>query len=464
MTLTDLLQLLRTNVVILFVAASLGVLGSFVHTTRQPTVFAATATGYVAVGIPETVEELASNSAAANAQASAIAQQVGSPDVAAKVREKLGDSADFGSLVGTTDGTWPVITATANAASPAGARDAANAAVDAAVARVAELADLSRPQGEPPSSLVKTYQLQAATAPTSPIAPKYPLAMLQGLIAGLVIGFVIALLRKTLDSRMRTVADVDEQLGVGTLGILPESPHLQQSAARRTTGSAAADETLRQLRTNVRFMRVDSPPRSIVITSANAAEGKSTVALNLARAIAESGQHVVLVDADMRRPTVAGRLGLDEAVGLSQVLSDEVDLATATQSTDLAALRVIVAGRTPPNPSELLGTQRMAEVIRTLSEEALVILDAPPLLPVTDAGLLSTHADGVLLVVRVGHTYKEASDYCRRILLQLGVPMLGVVLNRAPVRGLGSVIYGRGYGNRNTTDYYAARSTARAEP
>ena len=133
-------------------------------------------------------------------------------------------------------------------------------------------------------------------------------------------------------------------------------------------------------------------------------------------------------------------------MGLSQLLSGQVRLADALQDTDQPNVRLIAAGRTPPNPSELLGSQRMHALIDHLAKDHLVILDAPPLLPVTDAGLLSGMSDGTLLVFAVGRTHKEQARLCAKIMGQVGGHVLGVVLNMAPKKGLGGVVYGYGHG------------------
>jgi capsular exopolysaccharide synthesis family protein len=184
-----------------------------------------------------------------------------------------------------------------------------------------------------------------------------------------------------------------------------------------------------------------------VITSASEGEGKSTVAANLARVLANAGQNTVLVDADLRRPVVAGVFGVDSQIGLAQVLVGDVTASEALQESGIEHLMVMSAGRVPHNPSELLGSHRMQQLLQELAKDYLVVLDAPPLLPVTDAALLAAIADGAMVVFAIGHTYKEQAKLAKRRLGQTGGRMLGVILNRAPLRGLGAVVYGYGYGS-----------------
>ena len=154
------------------------------------------------------------------------------------------------------------------------------------------------------------------------------------------------------------------------------------------------------------------------------------------RVLAAAGQKTMLIDGDLRRPMVSSIFDLDPAIGLTQVLAGDLTLEHTIQDPGFPNLRVIVAGRIPPNPSELLGSQRMQHMIEDLvSQGYLVLIDAPPLLPVTDAGLLSGTVDGAILVLAVGRTYKEQAKLASKVLDQVGGHLLGSVLNRAPQEG-----------------------------
>ena len=207
-----------------------------------------------------------------------------------------------------------------------------------------------------------------------------------------------------------------------------------------------------------------------MITSANEGEGKSTVAANLARVLARRARTTVLIDADLRRPVVAGIYGVDTQIGLAQVLVGDITAEEALQESGIENLKVMSAGRVPHNPSELLGSHRMQHLLQELSRDHLVVLDAPPLLPVTDAALLAAIADGAMVVFAIGQTYKEQARLAKRRLGQTGGRMLGVVLNRAPLRGLGAVVYGYGYGSYTTelrvdeADSTPSRAIARSRP
>jgi capsular exopolysaccharide synthesis family protein len=260
-----------------------------------------------------------------------------------------------------------------------------------------------------------------------------------GLALGLLLGAAYAVARDLLDRRLRTAEDVADRFDVTVVGAVPtfdgraESPSLVPSLQHPVVDRVAG-EAFRKLRSNLTYMDVDDPPRSIVVTSPKAGDGKSTVAVNLAAAVAASGEPVVLVDADLRHPSVAESLGLVEGVGLTDVIVGRIPLQEALQTvrTGDDDFKVLAAGRVPPNPSELLGSKVMGGVLETLLRSALVILDAPPLLPVTDAAVLSRRADGALVVISAGRTVDNELGAALAELGGVHGRVLGVILNRVP--------------------------------
>ena len=253
-----------------------------------------------------------------------------------------------------------------------------------------------------------------------------------------------------LDQRVRHPRDIERETGVSVIGTLPESKELVNErkvltfSGRRDSASPVAEAT-RELRTNLRFVDIDNPPRAIVVTSPIPGDGKSTIAANLAMSLAAAGENVVLIDADLRRPMVADLFGLPAGGGLTDVLTDRAEITDVMHTIGTSGkLLVITAGKIPPNPSEVLGSQRMRELIANLSKHAYVIIDSPPLLPVTDAAILATSADGAIVVVSAGKTTYDMMNKALLNLEKVSARALGVVLNKVPRRG-GSAYYGYQY-------------------
>lgn len=190
-------------------------------------------------------------------------------------------------------------------------------------------------------------------------------------------------------------------------------------------------EAFRTLRTNLGLLSVDEPLKVVMITSPTPEEGKSTVASNLAVAYAHAGKHVLMIDCDLRKPAIHRAFSVENRRGLTNVLVEDVDLQEVTQRTDVRRLDVLASGPIPPNPSELLASRRMKELLANVKKKyQMVLIDTPPVLAVTDASILATLVDGAILVVRAGFTRKDAANHAKRNLEMTGVRLLGCILNR----------------------------------
>jgi succinoglycan biosynthesis transport protein ExoP len=448
MTFGDFVRLSRAYVWVLIGCTVLGALLMIAKTTRDPVLYAATSNGLVMVGNATTASEEQSNSQLAEDKANLYAFLVSKTPVAEQVVEDLDLDVPPGAIAGrfsaSVDASVNSLTVTAIGSTPEEARDLANAVVDAVAAYALEVqTGEANPKQAP---LTRIVPVEEAQLPGAPFTPDYRRAAMQGALGGLGLAYAVLIARRLIDRRIRSAKHVEEATGAAVLGVIPQDDALDQAhrGVRGDLGRAA--EAFRLLRTNLRFVDVDNEPRRIVVTSALAGEGKSTVSANIARLVAEAGTEVLLVDADLRRPMIATTFEIDGAVGLTQALAGDVDVREVIVETGMPHLSLLPAGRIPPNPSELLGSLRMKQFIDELSHDYLVILDAPPLLPVTDAGLLSAFCDGALLVQAAGKTQIEQSQHCRRILDQVGSRLLGVVLNKAPVKGASAIAYGGGYG------------------
>lgn len=203
-----------------------------------------------------------------------------------------------------------------------------------------------------------------------------------------------------------------------------------------TQPRSPVSEAYRQLRTNIQFYSLDRSLQTVLITSASPNDGKSTTLANLAVTFAETGREVLAVDCDLRRPSLHTLFGLSNEVGLTTLIREERSASDVAFSTDVAHLRVVPSGPLPPNPAELLGSQRMERVIDTLRGMAdIVVFDSPPMIAVTDAAVLGAKMDGVLLVVSMGKTKRDHVNRAKGLLEKVNAKVLGVVLNNVKFDG-----------------------------
>ncbi|MFI7589568.1 polysaccharide biosynthesis tyrosine autokinase [Spongisporangium articulatum] len=375
---------------------------------------------------------------------------VTSEQVMLQVRAALGLDESTAHLAGRIDAETPLdtvlLTISAMDSSPQQAAAVANATASAFGQFVTQL---ETPQGATESP-VTVQTTRPATAPVAPTSPRIPLNLALGLLAGLALGVGSAVLRDRTNSHVESAADVEEVTGAVPLGLVPHD----RTATRRPLVDLAEQsgraEAYRGLRTNLLFTGVDRPATSIVVTSPLPGDGKSTTAANLALTLAMSGARVALVEADLRKPAVSRYLGLSHAVGLTNVLAGQHELrdvmAVHTGPDGRELIAVLPSGPTPPNPSELLGSAQMAKLLAMLTNHYdYVVIDAPPLLPVTDAAVLGSTVDGVVMVARHRVTGRDQLAQAHRALTALNARVLGTVLNGVPAKGAGGY-QGYGYG------------------
>jgi receptor protein-tyrosine kinase len=300
------------------------------------------------------------------------------------------------------------------------------------------------------ASTVKVTTVQPAELEPTPVSPDVVRNLALGAVLGLLVGLGLALLRSRLDNTVKTADDVTDLTGSGLIGRVPEDPRLdEEHVVTALDEHSVTAEAFRAIRTNLQFLNVDAPPKVIVVSSSLPGEGKSTLAVNLATALAQSGSRVMLVEADLRRPRVTRYLGLVGGAGLSNVLAGTADLHEVEQPWGDGKLTVLAAGPMPPNPSEILGSAQMRSLLQALREtQDHVIIDAPPLLPVTDSAVLSVLADGCLITTRFGRTRQEQLVEAAATLSRIDAKLLGVVLNRVPQTAAVARSFGYGYDYR----------------
>lgn len=304
------------------------------------------------------------------------------------------------------------------------------------------------------TAVVKLTVIHPASVPSSPIEPKRFVDIGLGLVLGLLVGFGVVVLRDGLDNTVKGPADF-EPLGVPVLGYVPfdkRTPSTQ--IAFRGDLHSARSEAYRHLRTNMQFVDIDHPPRIIAVTSPMPADGKSTTAINLAAALAEANFRVCLVEADLRRPSLAKSLGLVGEVGFTTALIGRAPIESVLQNAG-HNLEVLTSGPVPPNPSELLISDNARRLIAEIASKFdYTIIDTPPLLPVTDGAEIAAIAEATLIVAHAGKTTKEQVQRSVTALEQVGKRPVGVILNMVARGRVGSQTgYGQYY-----TKYQPQRS------
>ena len=292
---------------------------------------------------------------------------------------------------------------------------------------------------------MKISSVQAAEVATTPTTPNVPLTLAIGVVAGLALALIYAILRAMLDTRIRRPEDLAVVTDRPVLGGIAHSNAVKKNPLIvRSEPNGRLAEEFRSLRTNLQFLDVDRSLKSMVISSSTEGEGKTTTAVNLALAIADAESDVLVIDGDLRRPRLANALRIDGGIGLTDVLIGRVSLDDALQEWGDGRITVLPAGAIPPNPSELLQSAAMEDLLAELGKRfGTIVIDAPPLLPVSDAAILSHRAAGTIMVCAAGTTTRgqlgEAVDKVERV----GGRVLGVVLTKMPIKGADASSYAK---------------------
>jgi capsular exopolysaccharide synthesis family protein len=302
-----------------------------------------------------------------------------------------------------------------------------------------------------------------AEVPTSPDRPAKTFNLLVGAVLGLFGGIVLAVFFEYVDSRIKKPDDIKSALGLPFLGMIPAVSRKDAVSKCPMINDGVPPgflEAFRSIRTNVVFSSVTDGCRSVVITSTGANEGKTSVAVNLAIAVAQAGQRVLVIDADMRRPDVHTIFGQPQEPGLSNLLAATTKASESVRHTNVPGLWALSAGRLPPNPAELLGSPRMKEFIATLAGHFdWVIIDTPPIMAVTDAAVIGHLATGAIFVVGAEMTTRQAASAAIERLQSAQVRLIGGILNRVDLER--DAYYYSKYYRREYTHYYTKNEVAR---
>lgn len=452
MELRDYLRILRQSWVLIVLLTLLGIGAGAAYSIITTPKFSSSAKVFVSTSAGSTVSELQQGNTFTQQRVKTYADLATTPIVLLPVIEELALETSAQDLAQQITATAPLDTSlieiTATDADPELAAAVATAVSDS-LTQVVQTIEASEAEDGTTRSAVKLTLVQHAAVPESPVSPNVPLNVALGGLVGLALGIGIAVLRETLDTRIRNERDVELVTDTPIIGGIVFDPKAsERPLIVHADPQSPRAESFRTLRTNLYFVDAGRSSRAFVVTSSVESEGKSTTTANLAIALSDAGARVLLVEADLRRPKVAEYLGLEGAVGLSDLLIGRADLQDVVQRWGRNSLFVLPAGAIPPNPSELLGSKAMISLIAELDRSFDVVLfDAPPLLPVTDAAILARNVGGAIVIAAAGRTHRGQLRGAMAALANVDAPVSGIVLTMLPTKGPDAYGYGRyGYG------------------
>ncbi|MEV8147981.1 polysaccharide biosynthesis tyrosine autokinase [Arthrobacter sp. NPDC080073] len=443
MDLRDYTRIIRRNWILIVAITLVGIVLSGAASILVKPTYTSETQLFVAIQGSGSVSELQQGNTFSQARVQSYVKTVDTPAVLKPALESLGGSDSTDDLAkrvkASTDLNTVLINIAVSDESPAQAAAYAQA-IATSLIKVVDALEKPKTGGTSPVSL---SIIRPAEAPTSPSAPNTKLNLFLGFFIGAVVGFATAVLRTRMDTKIRGEADLRKVTAASLLGAIS----FTQDAAKKplltqTPHQSPRAESFRQLRTNLQFANVSGGAKSILVTSSLPGEGKSTTATNLAISLSQAGSTVCLIDADLRRPRVNEYLGLDRSAGLTTALVGDADLNDLLQPWGEDNLYVLASGQIPPNPSELLGSEAMRNLLLRLEKSFdIIIVDAPPLLPVTDAAVLSQHVGGVVVVTACQAVKTQDLEKSLKALDLVGGNLLGVVLNKLPAKGPDAYTY-----------------------
>lgn len=415
------------------------------YTLLQTPTYQATTRLFVQTQAGSSVQDLNSGASFASQQITSYADLATSPLVLQPVIDQLGLSTSPHALADEISTTVPpetlILEITATSTDPADATRVADATAASLQSTVEQL------ESNGTASTVHLTVVSPAVEPSSPASPKVLRNIALGVVLAILAGLAVAVVRELLDNRVRRADDIEKGFDRPVIATIPASrdaKNLPLISAQHPLSLQA--EAYRELRTNLQFLGFSEGRRSIVVTSSLSGEGKSSSAVNLAYVLAQSGARVLLIDADLRRPSLHEYLHLEGGAGLTSVLIGEADIEDVSQPLDVEGLDVLTSGPIPPNPSELLGSARMEKLLSVATDlYDMVVVDSAPLLSVTDAAVLSRLTGGTLVVAQSERVKKQQLAQALEKLEAVEARLLGVLLNRVPSRSQGVYAYRYSY-------------------
>lgn len=433
MALSTYASILRKHLLLIIVAMLVGLGLGYLTYSRTPATYASVVQFYISTPLPEGTNAQSAGQFA-QSRVNSYIQLLSSEELGKRVAVSSGvqltprQIADR--ISATADINTVLLTVTVTDTSSERSLEIAQGVADTFGGMVDDLDNQGRK-----SQVVVVNTVSGPSLLPGPVSPEPLRYLIAGLGIGLLASVLYALLRTLLDTKVRTAEDAAHVAGVPVLGSIPYDSGIKDSVliVGEEAGSTRA-EAYRKLRTSLQFVAAADNAASILVTSALPQEGKSVTAVNLALSVVESGRRALLIDADMRKPMVAHYLDVENEVGLSSVLAGQVAVEDAILPWGGEGLWVLPSGPIPPNPSELLGSERMRTLIERLTHEYdQLILDAPPVLPVTDAAVASGQTDVVLIVARAGHVNRADLATAMSVLRTVHARVAGVLLNMLKV-------------------------------
>lgn len=456
------LRILRKSWILLVSTTSIGLALAAGFTATRTPVYQASSTVFVSTQAGSTAAELQQGSSFTQARINTYVGLAATPVVLEPVISelKLPDSSDelAERITASAALNSTLITVTVSDSQPATAAAIANSVARSLATVVPQL----EPETNEGASPVRLSQVRQAQAPTQPASPSLPFNVAVGALIGLALGIAVSVIRTLLDNRVRTAKEAELICSAPAIGAIAyDAKARERPLIVHVDPLSPRAESFRALRTNLQFLDMGGRS-SFVVTSSIPSEGKSTTTINLAIALADAGKRVALLDTDLRKPKVAEYLGIEGGVGLTDVLIGRAEVNDVMLPWGGRSLYVLPAGKIPPNPSELLGSARMETLITMFEKDFdIVLCDAPPLLPVTDAAILARVTSGALMVVAAGKTTRHQLSLAAEALGTVGAKLAGFVMSMVPTRGPDSYYsaygYGYGYEYRDTTKSQGAK-------
>lgn len=446
MELQDYLKILRKRWLTIAITTLVVIGLAAVLTALQTKQYASSTQFFVSVSGADDSAQLQQGSTFTQQRVKSYAQLLETPKALSPVAKELGGGVSTSELSDKIQVTTPpdtvLLEVTVTDADPAEAQAIAKAIGETFPDVVS---DIERPSNGSKASPVKVSMVKPATTSSAPVSPVPVRNLALGAVLGLLLGFGLAMARHLIDTTVRTTDDVEEITDEPIIGAVHHDPRAsKEPLIVESDPTSPRSEAFRALRTNLMFVNAATHPRTILVTSSIPSEGKTTTIANLALALAEQGSRVCLIEGDLRRPRLLDYLSLEGSAGLTDVLIERASIDDVLQPYGAHGLEVMGAGAVPPNPSELLASDSMSRVLTVLSARFdYVLIDTPPILPVTDAVVLSTKVDGVIVLVGTQIVRSEQLGASLEALSAVDNTVLGLVLNRVSSSTTGG--YGAGY-------------------